>query len=172
MKNLKLIIVLIMVLISQLSPVYARKSFVSARLKACYSNIRVLEDAIKLYNLDNKEEIHELNQKTLQLLVDNKYLKAIPGFPDPKCSYSNSADLTANGGIYCVYHGSIGYNSETGLDQNGHVGMPPSPEIEPYANGEDPYGKRLVKEMLIFIGIIVLSICVVVSFIRDLRKSK
>ena len=81
----------------------------SPPIRNCFSDIRSMTDAIDMYNMDNPVMITELNDRTLQIVKDLKYLKA--NTPDTtstyrkKCKYHTKGDLTENGFIYCEYHG-------------------------------------------------------------------
>lgn len=43
--------------------------------KSCFSNISFLSGAVEMYNMDNSAKINELNNSTIKILIDNKYLK-------------------------------------------------------------------------------------------------
>ncbi len=73
----------------------------------CFSEIRVLSGAVELYNLDNESKINELNDETIKILFDNKYIKEMPNPFIPKCVYRNEENLASNPlSIYCEAHGS------------------------------------------------------------------
>ena len=44
----------------------------SSRVKACYGNIRLIQGAVEMYNMDSREMMTELDMK---LLIDGHYLK-------------------------------------------------------------------------------------------------
>ena len=71
--------------------------------KICFSNIRVLQGTIELYNMDHTPMMTtNIDMKTL---VDNKYLKAPIEGPDEECEYLIEGDLTNDGYVYCINHG-------------------------------------------------------------------
>ena len=80
-----------------------------SRLKDnCFSEIRLIAGAVELYNLDNEIKINKLDEKTLQTLVDTKYLKRLPDPFIEKCKYSSEGDLATDTGIiYCEAHGDL-----------------------------------------------------------------
>ena len=86
---------------------FFRKPRASARQKACFSNIRVITGAIEMYNMDNNIKISVVNDNMLEELVRNKYLKSLPTLPESKCEYRSEGDVSANGYVYCEYHGDI-----------------------------------------------------------------
>ncbi len=73
------------------------------KYKHCLSNLKVLQDAIEMYNMDNKESIDNLNEENLKSLISKGYLKGISS-PTDKCKY-----LSKNGEVYCKYHGGVDY---------------------------------------------------------------
>ncbi len=75
----------------------------NARMKACYSNMRVLQGAVEMYNMDHSTMMSNLDIPTL---VKEHYLKSEPGKPEPECDYYNVGDLTQDGYIACKKHGS------------------------------------------------------------------
>lgn len=78
-----------------------------ARQKACFSNMRVIQGAIEMYNMDNSKMIYRFDDDTMDLLVKNHYLKATIDGPERECYYLSNGDLTDTGFIYCKYHGDI-----------------------------------------------------------------
>ena len=81
----------------------------SMRQKACYSNIRVLAGAIEMYNMDHQDTFKELNEKTLNNLYEEKYIKGDINLPTPRCNYRSEGIIKENGAgfVYCDYHGDI-----------------------------------------------------------------
>jgi prepilin-type N-terminal cleavage/methylation domain-containing protein len=87
-------------------PHHGRRRYDSS--KSCFSNIRVLQGALEMYNMDHSVMIPEMNEVVIDILVREKYLKEAPVGPIPRrCKYYNQGDLTNTGVIYCEYHGSI-----------------------------------------------------------------
>ena len=74
------------------------------RERACFSNQRVLQGALEMYNMDVSEMMTKLDIDTL---VKGKYLKVSPQKPEIDCNYLSIGDLTGNGMIYCERHGTI-----------------------------------------------------------------
>ena len=107
MFNKKFIIICFLLVFTICNPVFARRS---ARDKACFSNIRVIQGAVEMYNMDVSTMMEELNPKTLDILVKEKYLKSLPNPTEPgKCEYKSIGNLTDEGIIYCKYHGDLEY---------------------------------------------------------------
>ncbi len=82
-----------------------RKARQQARQKACQANMRVLQGAVEMYNMDSNQMI------SAGLLIDQlssgKYIKSEPIGPESGCSYSASGDLAAEGVVMCDLHGSV-----------------------------------------------------------------
>ena len=74
-----------------------------ARTKACFSNIRVLQGAVEMYNMDNATMMSTLD---MEELVKTHYIKHIPDKPEPECEYESIGDLTQDGYVNCKFHGS------------------------------------------------------------------
>ena len=88
-------------------PYYRKCIRSSGRQKACYSNIRVLQGAVEMYNMDVEPMMTSLNQGVLR---EGRYLKADSDLKCPETSkgatYSGD-DLTEKGEIICSYHGGL-----------------------------------------------------------------
>jgi competence protein ComGC len=80
----------------------------SARTKACFSNQRIIQGAVEMYNMDVKTEdmMHTLDQDKL---VQGNYLKKkLEKEPESSCRYLSDGDLASETSyIYCDYHGDI-----------------------------------------------------------------
>ena len=100
----KLIIICCLLFLGISNNAFARRS---ARDKACLSNIRVIQGAVEMYNMDVSTMIEELNPKTMSFLVKGGYLKVEPVKPETQCEYKSVGNLTNNGIIYCPYHGDV-----------------------------------------------------------------
>ena len=74
----------------------------SARCKACFSNQRVIQGAVEMYNMDVATMMQQLDTK---ILVEGNYLKSEPSKPDTTCEYTNIGDLSGYGFVFCKYHG-------------------------------------------------------------------
>ena len=57
----------------------------NARLKACFSNILILQGALEMYNMDHIVMMKELDIPTL---IKEKYLKIEISKPEPDCFYT------------------------------------------------------------------------------------
>ena len=78
----------------------------SARQKACYSNIRVVQGAVEMYNMDSKIMMKNMN---MQNLVKGGYLKQgikCPEFGEDM--YTNVGNLDGDGEVSCGKEGGIG----------------------------------------------------------------
>ncbi len=98
------IIIFIITLIPDMLVPNFKKGYVPSKEKACYSNIRVLQGAVEMYNMDHTAMMTELDTNTL---FDNKYLKSIPQGTEPECKYYTYGDLTKDGEICCELHGGL-----------------------------------------------------------------
>jgi type II secretory pathway pseudopilin PulG len=68
------------------------------RMKACYSNRRMLSDVLEMYNLDNPEK--KMNQLDLNALVDGGYIKEAP-----VCNEGGIYSLNEEDQVECSKHG-------------------------------------------------------------------
>ncbi len=75
----------------------------STRQKACYSNIRVIQGAVEMYNTDSKELMNNLD---IDNLIKGHNLKEEPSKPETSCNYTGN-DLNDLGSVYCTYHGDL-----------------------------------------------------------------
>ncbi len=73
----------------------------------CYSNIRVLQGAVEMYNMDSDVFMKDLDFNSL---IEGKYLKEKPIPPDKYCNYTNKGDLSEEGQVYCVLHGGLTFD--------------------------------------------------------------
>lgn len=79
----------------------------TSREKACYANMRVLLGAIEMYNMDSAVMQKTMNERVIERLTSEKYLKGGISKPDPGCNYSSTGDMTATGRICCDVHGTV-----------------------------------------------------------------
>ena len=96
-------VLLIVLFISVNNDAYARR--VSSRQKECFSNMRVIQGAVEMYNMDivtNKMSVLDIDK-----LIEGKYLKSQPSHPEVSCKYLNIDMLDGEGFVYCDYHGYI-----------------------------------------------------------------
>lgn len=73
-----------------------------ARQKACYSNIRVLQGSVEMYNMDNVKMMETLETLDISLLEKWGYIK--PGIKCPESNsfnYKSFGDLSSDGVIGC-----------------------------------------------------------------------
>lgn len=87
-----------------------KKSRFSARTKACWKNIKVIQSAVDMYNMDVATMTTTLNITELRKLG---YLKSDPIGTEDKCHYDSYGDLTEDGFIYCSFHLVPGTDEET-----------------------------------------------------------
>ena len=88
-----------------LKPIPNFKRHTYNRDKICFSNIRVLQGAVEMYNMDVKKD-EEMSNLDIDILINGKYLKEIPKKPEESCQYVGS-DLNKSGSVFCTYHGDI-----------------------------------------------------------------
>ena len=91
-----------------------KKSRTPARVKACLSNIRVLQSAVELYNMEHEKE--PMTTLDIETLEKNRYLKpdAIVK-PEIECEYLSNNDLSKDGEVVCRLHSDPKYYEEWGL---------------------------------------------------------
>ena len=87
-KNLITIIILFFMIFIP-NNLWARR--VSARDKFCFSNQRVIQGAVEIYNMDSTVKMDNLD---INLLIKGKYLISQPTKPESSCEYSNMGDLS------------------------------------------------------------------------------
>ena len=104
--ELMIVIAIIGILAAMAIPNF-KKARASARQKACYSNMRVIQGAVEMYNMDVSTMMSTLDQNTL---ISGKYIKATSPLICPETSKGGSysgTDLCDNGEIICSYHGGL-----------------------------------------------------------------
>jgi len=84
-----------------------RKAREQARQKACFANMRVIQGAVEMYNMDSNAMIASVNSGIIGTLVSKGYLKAAPVPPEANCSYTASGDVSAQGVVMCPRHGAV-----------------------------------------------------------------
>ena len=86
--------------------------------KSCYSNIRIIQGVVEMYNMDVDND-NQMKSLDLNILYENKYLKdkiSKPiNLPDVKCEYLGE-NLSETGSVYCDLHGDI--EGKTGENKN------------------------------------------------------
>lgn len=105
-----LIVIGIIVILAAMAVPTSRHGNTSAREKMCFSNQRVLQGAVELYNMDVETKMRELDDEAQKILIEGKYIKAKEPWVCPETSrggkYYSIGDLTEDGFIYCSYHGN------------------------------------------------------------------
>ncbi len=84
---------------------YARWPDFDGGYKLCAFNIRMLQGAVEMYNMDNTSMMTKLD---LERLLEGKYIKSIPTSRYYNCKYISKGDLlTEDGEICCKLHGNL-----------------------------------------------------------------
>ena len=79
-------------------------------MKFCMSNIRIIQGAVEMYNMDNdKEKMMEILD--IDMLIKEKYLKPVSK-PEISCEYYSVGDLSVDGEVACKEHGSLSNPNE------------------------------------------------------------
>ena len=84
------------------------------RERLCKSNIKVILDAVEMYNIDSSTKMDDLN---IDNLMKGHYLKEKPVPPENSCNYFSIGELSENGRIYCQFHKDKGYRSAKEIDE-------------------------------------------------------
>ena len=100
--ELMIVIAIIGILAAMAIPNF-KKARASARQKACYSNIRVIQGAVEMYNMDSAQMMNTLSIGDLKA---GHYLKEEPVKPETQCSYQGTG-LENDGSVYCSFHGDL-----------------------------------------------------------------
>lgn len=111
--ELMIVIAIIGILAAMAIPNF-KKARASARQKACYSNIRVIQGAVEMYNMDVSSMMTGLSTTTL---ISGNYLKSEPSHPETSCTYMGSG-LDGNGSVYCSWHGDVEGNTQGAVGSN------------------------------------------------------
>ena len=100
--ELMIVIAIIGILAAMAVPNF-KKSRAQARQKACYSNMRVINSAVEMYNMDAVGS-SMMDGLVISDLTSSGYLKAAPTCPETgkSSSYSGSS-LTTTGQVHCEY---------------------------------------------------------------------
>ena len=108
--ELTIVIIILVILAGMSQPTGSRGGRASSRQKACFSNQRVLQGAIEMYNMD----CSVMMQTALpngdfgdheELLVREKYLKDFLTLPEEDCAYG-FIDMDGDGKVFCKKHGT------------------------------------------------------------------
>ena len=76
--------------------------------KACYSNIRIIQGAIEMYNMDNSSMMCDID---IERLIQGKYLKEPRQLPKKECKYLANGNLSEEGQVYCQHHGGMNFDT-------------------------------------------------------------
>lgn len=103
-----LLLIFAFILISEF-PVLARRPF--SRQKGCLSNIRVLKEAVEMYNMDHEIEIDTVlpgrdYEEFEKKLIKNHYLRDVLYHTENDCSYG-FVNITGTGTFFCKRHGTV-----------------------------------------------------------------
>ena len=109
--ELIIVIVIIVILAAMSQPNIHHGNRARARQRACFSNLRVLQGAIEMYNMDNVTMMdtalpngdfgdHE------EMLVQGHYLKDYLVPVEEDCAYG-FIDMTGTGTAFCKKHGTL-----------------------------------------------------------------
>lgn len=71
------------------------------RTKYCWSNIRILQNAVEMYNMNSATMMTKLD---ISELLKSKYLSFEPKGTESNCHYAIYGDLTKDGFVYCSRH--------------------------------------------------------------------
>ena len=126
----------------------------------CFRNLSLLQTSVDNYNMDNSTMIDNLDSNVIKLLIEKKYLKEEPGHPKVECEYLGK-NLSNDGVVYCKYHGSLGFNLETGR------GISPGSEYLNKLKGE-----RLEKKFFEFLPYVIGFGVAVVFLFQFILKRK
>ncbi|MBR4570634.1 MAG: hypothetical protein IKO19_08255 [Candidatus Riflebacteria bacterium] len=105
MNNKKLIIICLIYIFFSCCNLFAYRAV--QRDKTCFANIRIIENAIYSYNMNNQPHIVNLDQDAIKKLIKNKFLEKEPIKPDKLCEYKSIGDLSQDGMVFCTYHGDL-----------------------------------------------------------------
>ena len=83
-----------------------KKAREQAREKSCYANMRVIQGAVEMYNMDTSAMMTDYGTPG-NLTGTNGYLKQEPKCPSNGGIYSNDGDLSNTGKMTCSIHGSV-----------------------------------------------------------------
>ena len=112
--ELLIVIGIIFILAAMAVPNHHGRNSSSRRLNYCRSNIRVLQGAIEMYNMDvpTPMMMTEINDENQKILIKGKYIKSKEPLVCPetyqKGHYLSEGDLSSEEGVmYCTYHGTL-----------------------------------------------------------------
>ena len=113
---LELVVIIVIAIILAALPIpNFKRSEGNDYRRHCASNVRVIIDAVEMYNMDAYNGMSSLD---LEILVEKGYLKTRISVPTKECKYCSLGDLSKKdkGTIYCEYHGdSVGFMIKPGM---------------------------------------------------------
>ncbi len=173
---LELVVIIVIAIILAALPIpNFKRSEGNDYRRHCASNVRVIIDAVEMYNMDAYNGMSSLD---LEILVEKGYLKTRISVPTKECKYCSLGDLSKKdkGTIYCECHGdSIGVMIKPGMkfdDYSFERKLFIEEQERKKAEEEDKKNKEQ-KEVKIQQTILVLFwLGVVVLIKKDDRKSK
>jgi competence protein ComGC len=105
--ELLIVIAIIGILVAMPRPMVRKERIGESRKRVCYSNIRILQGAVEMYNMDVATMTNILDQEELR---KSGYIKGSADLTCPesykKGTYSGT-NLTEDGEIICSYHGGL-----------------------------------------------------------------
>ena len=146
------------------------------RERACFSNQRVLQGALEMYNMDVGTMMHEMNDDNQKILIEGHYIKAKDPLVCPdtyyKGQYLSEGDLCEDGVIYCSYHGTIdGIKITPGMTFQEYQKEKERLENERKQKEIMARRKELMTQIAIYGGVIGL-ISVIITVISSPKKRK
>lgn len=107
-KHVVFVLFLFVFFISFEIPLFAYRP--ASRAKHCQSNLRVLQGAVEMYNMDHEKMIDTVvpgrnYEEFEKVLINEKYLKNFLYRPEKDCSYG-FIDASATGTYFCKRHGT------------------------------------------------------------------
>ena len=90
-----------------------KRDYEGSSRKACWNNLRFLNGAVEMYNMDNKVMMENFDFKSL---FNGGYIKEEFSFPSRYCYYTNFDNLTENGFVCCNKH----FSPDTELGYSGY----------------------------------------------------
>lgn len=141
-KKVILIVIILINIFALENPSFAYKpARASARQKACFSNQRVIEGAIEMYDMDHDKFMETALpggdfERLENILLKEKYLKSHIEGTEEKCSYGFIRYNEKNYDVFCKNHGTI---ETKDMDH---------PVIPTYnVNDEKPFSEELTRKI-------------------------
>lgn len=106
----------------------------------CFGYQRVITGAIEMYNMDHNEMIKDYNPEVYDLLRKENYLKGDLA-DETECEFLVEGNLTGDGFIYCLNHGSIDRKKE---------GKDIEASLTPKKDSRERLKKNLIKLLVAF----------------------